>query len=741
MNLGQSQLAAFHRRRRPRGAVSILAMLFLVIFSSLAAAMAIVSQGNLATADAHMKINRSLAAAETGMHYIVYRLNAVAKTVKTTAGMITEDNAGDLWDELRVALLAALSNEFHNIAEPYEVGNTLHVGPIAVAPGAPTITAQFTPHPIAGEDYDSAYYARPPYSDMSPVVSNLNPLDPTWIRLKITAVDGPTNGQVTRSIKLDFRVNKKIDFAILSKSRVMVRRHVIIGGTLGSRFTETHLLNGHPVQIVSDFRGLKSALDDDLDLLVGSLATNDADGDNRLNLFSAAETAGIVNPASYDLNGDNYIDEYDFFLKHYDTNGDMIVSATELDTAGNVNAAQLLELLDTFGDPLRPGYNDGLIDNNDRYTKIKGQVKLTASLQGWLDGAANGTYQDYFAGPIRPKKDQVPLTFEATDEEMFGFAPDDFDVTSFKAIATGDLAGQAATQAALHDPADPDSPQPLGAQIFEAVPFEAAHPYDYYDRPIYKNMTFTNVKIPKGCNALFENCTFIGTTFVETEINNDDQLYNYAGIQESDGSLKYPDKYAVVSGANVVDTKTISNNVRFHGCTFEGAIVSDAPKEFTHVRNKVTFTGTTRFKIDDSTHLDANEKALYKRSTILMPQYSVEMGTFVNPFDSTETVKLTGTIVAGLIDMRGQVKVTGTILTTFEPKSNTGPVLGETSPQFNTTLGYFPSADGDLESELPANGVGVIHVKYDPTIPLPDGILGPISLDPVLSTWTEGGAD
>ncbi|MEX2214688.1 MAG: hypothetical protein WD768_11200 [Phycisphaeraceae bacterium] len=730
-----------NRRYRSRGAVAILAMMFLVIFSSLAAAMAIVSQGNLTTADSHLKINRSLAAAETGMHYLVYRLNAVAKTVKTTAGIITEDNATALWDELRTALLAALSSEFHNLAEPYEVGSTLHVGPIAVAPAAPTFTAQFTPHPIAGEDYDSAYYARAPYSTMAPPVSNLNPLDSTWIRLKVVAIDGPPKSQVTRSIKLDFRINKKINFAILSKSRVMIGRNVIIDGTIGSRFTETNLTNGHPVQIVSDFRGLKSALDDDLNALVGSLASNDADGDNRLNLFNASETAGITNAAQYDLNGDNYIDDYDFFLKHYDANGDGIVSATELDTSNNVNTAQLLELIDTFGDPARAGYNDGLIDNKDRYAKIHGQIKLTAAMQGWLDGAAGGTYQDYFAGAIRPKKDEVPLKFEASDEEMFGFTPDDFDVSTFKGIASGDLASQAVSQAAQNDPIDPDSPQPLGAQVFEAVPFQAAHPYDYYDRPIYKNMTFTNVKIPKGCNALFENCTFIGVTFIETEVNNDDQLYNYAGIQESDGTLKYPDKYAVVTGVNVADTKTISNNVRFHGCTFEGAVVSDAAKEFTHVRNKITFTGKTQFKIDDSTHLSASEKALYKRSTILMPHYSVEMGTFVNPFDSNEVVKLSGTIVAGLIDMRGQVKVTGTILTTFEPKSNTGPVLGETSPQFNTTLGYFPSADGDLESELPANGIGVIHVKYDPTIPLPDGILGPISLDAVRATWTEGGAD
>jgi hypothetical protein len=87
--------------------------------------------------------------------------------------------------------------------------------------------------------------------------------------------------------------------------------------------------------------------------------------------------------------------------------------------------------------------------------------------------------------------------------------------------------------------------------------------------------------------------------------------------------------------------------------------------------------------------------------------------------------------------MRGQIKVTGSIITTFEPVSGTGPVIGDTSPQFNTTLGYFPSSDGDLEGELPVGGIGVIHVRYDPTIPLPDGISGPISIEPIRSTYTE----
>ena len=59
------------RTPRDRGAAAVLAMMFLVIFSSLAAAMAIVSQGNLQTADSSLKINRSRAAAGRPFWYWV----------------------------------------------------------------------------------------------------------------------------------------------------------------------------------------------------------------------------------------------------------------------------------------------------------------------------------------------------------------------------------------------------------------------------------------------------------------------------------------------------------------------------------------------------------------------------------------------------------------------------------------------------------------------------------------------
>jgi hypothetical protein len=203
-------------------------------------------------------------------------------------------------------------------------------------------------------------------------------------------------------------------------------------------------------------------------------------------------------------------------------------------------------------------------------------------------------------------------------------------------------------------------------------------------------------------------------------------------MQEADGSVKHPD----IDNA-VGSSKSLGNNIRFDNCTFEGAVVSDAPQEFTHVRNKLSFTGATSFDIDGSSYLTSAQKDLYKRSTILSPHYSVEMGTFIDPTNAAESVELTGTIVAGIADFRGNVRIRGTLVTTFEPTTNTGPVVGETSPQFNTTLGYFPSSQGDLEAELPASGFGVIHLRYDESIPMPDGILGPIEISPVMASYFE----
>lgn len=740
-NAVSPSLSKYSNAPRQRGAAAVLAMMFLVIFSSLTAAMAIVSQGNLRTADSHLKINRSLAAAETGMQFATFRLEQIVSNIRIREGVIDDTLAENLWLLIRDDLITSFSGEFHNIQEPYVDNGVLYAGPIAIGPGAPQFTVSFQPHPIPGEDYDSEYYQREPYTAMTPAISAANPLGPQFVRVRVVAQDGPVNGRIFRSIEMDFEMGKRIRFALLSNSRIMIGRNVMIEGPVGSRFNEVDLNNGHPVVVESDFRGINAALDTALDTLVGTLITNDLNGDNRLSVNNSAEVDGIVDPAALDLNDDGYIDDYDFFLDVFDANTDGSVTATELDAnSSNItNSTQLLTLIDTFGNPLRAGYNDGQINELDRYAKIRGEIHISASVADWEAGAADGTYQDFLQGPIHNNFGTNALTFNATENQAYEFTHEDFDVASFEAMATGDLLAQASSQISG---TGPDAPAYDPTGVTEAVPFESPYPYDYYERPVFRNMVFTNIYIPKGTNALFENCTFRGVTYIETETDNDDPNFNYAGMQESDGEAKHPDRFVTLDAdpsTEVYDTKAISNNIRFHNCTFEGSVVTGAAEEFTHTRNKLTFTGQTDFQIDESTYLSDSEKQLFKRSAILAPHYSVEMGTFIAPFDASETVELSGTIVAGVLDMRGQVEVNGSIITTFLPQSDTGPVIGQTSPQFNTTLGYFGSAAGDLEAELPTNGIGIIKVRYDPTLPLPDGILAPIELRPLAATYSEGG--
>ena len=767
------------------GVAAILAMMFLVIFSSLAAAMAIVSQGNLSTADTQLKVNRAMAAAETGMDLTIFRINEVSQGVTTDAGLIYDPGSsnydpssvlpsGDvtaLWTELKDDLVSVLSSDFQYQSAVFQtVNGKLMIPEIEVSPGGPTFAATLEPHPLVHPDgdlqYNAAFYDREPYASLG--ISESNPLDATWVRVTVVAYDGPAGNRISRTISMDFKMDKKVRYAIMSKSRIMIGKNVLIDGPVGSRFTETNLANGHPIQMASDFRGLHPDLDAKLDLLLGSIvggtvdpvtgvAHEDTDGDNRLAVGNFVETGNLDDPSTpdyneandFDMDNDGYVDEYDFFLSQfgaYDSaTNETRVTAAGLESGGLsvIGASQLVELIDTFGDPTRAGYNDGVIDSRDRYAKLRGELHITADQANWEAGAANGSYRPYLEGPIHPDFQEDPITFESDKVNAFEFGPDDFNVDYFRAIVSGagnDLDAQALVQAGTNPGGvDPDGPQPLGAEVFESVPYGAAHPYDYYDRPVYENMTFTDVNIPKGTNALFKNCTFVGVTFVETETDIANQAdYNYAGMQESSGDAKHPDRFVTLGGVDIYDTKTVANNVRFDSCRFEGAVVSDAPNEFAHVRNKIAFTGQTQFEIENSAYLSSEEKALYKRSAILAPHMSVELGTFVAPSDSNETVNLSGTIVAGVLDMRGQVKINGSIITTFEPISNTGPVLGETSPQFNTTLGYFSAAQGDLEAEVPSNGLGVIQVRFDPTLPMPDGINGPIELAPNYQTYYEG---
>ena len=85
-------------RRRRRGVASVLSMMFLVIFGSLAAAMAVVASGNVRTADVSLRVSRSTSAAETGLVYGTWILEREASRFVVRKGEIDAEFTAELWN-------------------------------------------------------------------------------------------------------------------------------------------------------------------------------------------------------------------------------------------------------------------------------------------------------------------------------------------------------------------------------------------------------------------------------------------------------------------------------------------------------------------------------------------------------------------------------------------------------------------------------------------------------------------
>jgi hypothetical protein len=137
------------------------------------------------------------------------------------------------------------------------------------------------------------------------------------------------------------------------------------------------------------------------------------------------------------------------------------------------------------------------------------------------------------------------------------------------------------------------------------------------------------------------------------------------------------------------------------------------------------------------------------KSSILLPGWSADLGNFNNEQgstpDETPSVKLKGTIIAGIMDIRGTADVFGTLLMTFRPTADTGPLFyGGQTHAFNTTIGYFDPASGGMEGSdidtIISQGFGQITLRYDPNALLPDGIPWPVFIEPEADTYVEGGS-
>jgi len=841
-------------------------MMFMVLFGSLAAAMAVSSQGNLRTAHTHIVVTRALGAADTGLAVAGTRLQEAARGVRISRGEVTPEYAMELWDGSFTAgsgqvLLVDGSIpaggvrdvlwDLHAVDASHEALDALE------APDDnPEDWLDTLPFSIRTNDAGTITQAAQVTYVPNPAIGA--------IRAVVTgyAWDPVMTRWVSRTVQQDFRLFKRVDHAIVANTKVMLGKNVLVNGPLAALFDQVDVAGGHPVVSRSDFYGLDPLLNRKLDDFYAAVRGDgysgfDANGDNRLAIANTLEQRGLsaLNQEDYDgdgdqdsafleQTGDGYIDEFDIFLSHYDANGDHTLVYAEDLTVGTVyeglsadfsgvddDLAYLIDVanpdrnrdgvVDAHDRAL--GYLDGVVDYRDRFAKIRGTTYVAVEQSNWNDNGLNvdGTpvndYRHEYQGAVRSEPGEAPLHFGADEDDVAPIDPATFETASSNMASRADGAAfvtQAGIPWAVENDLNSDgvvvgqNVNPSLERIVEGVPFGAIAPADYYERPVFRGINFKNVTIPMGLNALFIDCTFAGVTRVESYQNNSHVSWQFYGVQESDLSLKYPppmpapdfvlDNDYLVAGVNeaptedfdvprltvagvpYVNTKPLSNNLRFHDCLFVGTIVADKPSVFTHVRNKIQFTGATRFHQEhpddpdnNSLNPDDDDVSEIAKSSMLLPSYSVDIGT--NNASPLQDVNLSGLIIAGVLDIRGNAVIDGALMTDFDPDPS-NPALqhfGESvgnPAHFNMTLGYFSSDDGDEEgmriwehegqqivgfdingdgiadtedagsggAPVPFNGFGRIIVNWNPNLIMPDGLLAPMQTLAIPDSYSEG---
>ncbi len=203
------------------------------------------------------------------------------------------------------------------------------------------------------------------------------------------------------------------------------------------------------------------------------------------------------------------------------------------------------------------------------------------------------------------------------------------------------------------------------------------------DRAVCEHKTLTDAKVDAGKNALFKNCTFEGVLYIDCG-----------------------------------GTGGTYNNVRFENCVFNGPIITNTPNysDSTNwwMKNCLYFTGEETFQ--NSTSVPA---------TILAPNFNVNLGN-TNP-NSGENNVLTGAIVGGIVDIRGNAEIYGTVISMYDTS-------GYSSGYVNN-IGAT-SDDGGSETTVPGD-VGVINITPDPDKLLPSGVMSPIVIKPSQDTYSE----
>ena len=267
------------------------------------------------------------------------------------------------------------------------------------------------------------------------------------------------------------------------------------------------------------------------------------------------------------------------------------------------------------------------------------------------------------------------INYDQQDMDMPGMDIADYDTDEYADIVVGGAGN-----------GDIPSSSTIETEYFPHAAGDYTLPKSYssrqLNRHVYENQTFTNVRLPDNRNALFRNCTFEEVLYIDCS---ESGYYNY-------------------------------NNVRFDNCTFNGIIVTDVPQQFRWKYNCLYFTGEAAF----------NNTSEIQEATILAPHFNVNLGN-TNPVASDNNV-LTGAIVGGIVDVRGNAQIYGTIISMCDTSIYDSGYV--------TNIGAT-DLDGGSETTEPGD-VGVISITPEEDKMLPSGITSPIIIKPLQNTYSEG---
>ena len=304
-------------------------------------------------------------------------------------------------------------------------------------------------------------------------------------------------------------------------------------------------------------------------------------------------------------------------------------------------------------------------------SRINGTINTVLSLE---DIQAEGAFQmetlDEFGNPmfneygdrIYSPEDEIQgyhegINYDVPNMDMPGMDISDYDTDLYLDLVETTILSSAVKQIEYFPHVSGDYTQPSASWSRQL------------NRNVYDGQTFTNAKVADDSNALFKNCTFEGVLYVDCY---------------KSGTYKY-------------------NNVRFENCTFNGIIVSDTPQVFKWQHNALYFTGTATF-----------QNNFMEEATILAPHFNVNLGN-TNPQSGDNNV-LTGAVVGGIVDIRGNAEINGTVLSMCDTTQWSSGYVSN----IGATLG-----DGGNETTEPGD-VGTISVTPNPDNLLPSGMVTPI---------------